>query len=310
MPPALLAIFASQSDGDLSPMNNLAEATIMLPNGYWHLGACYREARVRAIAECDEALGEALSALAHPIERATLLLSRCVTRLGDLERMESAGVRDLSMGDREALLLHIRRLTFGERMQCVLRCVACNEPMDLELQVSDLLVPAAKIPQQRYQELFSCDDARFRVSFRIPTGADVEAAIWAGNCVPEKAVPELLLRCVESVEREDSQEEYTAVSTENWPPALVEKISGRLAEADAQAEIGLQLTCPVCGHEFPSFVDVTSYLVRELETRERQLYQEVHQLALAYHWSENEILKMSPRKRNLYLDLLAGEHLA
>ena len=291
-------------------MINVDQATVMLPNGYWHQGTCYREVQVRAVAECDEALGEALSALAHPIERATLLLSRCVTRLGELERTESAEVRALSMGDREALLLHVRRLTFGERMTCVLRCVACGEPMDLELQISDLLVPVTTIPKQRYQEFFCCDDARFRVNFRIPTGADVEAAICSGNCVPDKAAPELLVRCVESVEREDGHEKYTAALAEDWPPALVEQISGRLAEADAQAEIGLQLTCPVCRHEFPSFFDVTNYLLRELETRERQLYQDVHQLALAYHWSESEILKMSPRKRKLYLDMIAGEHLA
>jgi hypothetical protein len=282
----------------------------MLPSGYWHLGRCYREARVRGIAECDEALVEALSALSHPIERGTLLLSQCVTRLGDLERTESDGVRDLSMGDREALLLHIRRLTFGERMQCVLRCVGCEEPMDLELHVSDLLVPITRIPQQRYQELFSFGDVRFRVNYRIPTGADVEAVACSGNRVSEKMATELLVRCVESVEREDGHAEYAAVLAEDWPPAMMEQISGRLAEADAQAEIGLQLTCPVCGHEFSSFFDVTNYLVRELQTRERQLYQDVHQLALAYHWSESEILKMSPRKRKLYLDMLAGEHLA
>ena len=46
---------------------------------------------------------------------------------------------------------------------------------------------------------------------------------------------------------------------------------------------------------------MTGYMVSELKARERQLYQDVHQLALAYHWSESEILHMSSRKRNCIL---------
>lgn len=282
----------------------------MLPNGYWQRGTCFREARVCAVGECDEALGEALSALSLPIQRATLLLSRCVAQLGQAEKVDKDQVRDLSMGDREALLLHIRRLTFGDRMPCVLRCAACDAPMDLDLNVSNLLVPTEDAAQQHYEEMFSCDGARFRVSFHVPTGADVEEAIQSGSGRVDNAGLELLARCIESVEREDGTEEFTAIQDHEWPSQLVEQLSRRLAEVDAQAEIQLQLTCPACKCEFSSFFDVTGYMVRELEARERQLYQDVHQLALAYHWSENEILHMSSRKRKLYLELLAGEQLA
>jgi hypothetical protein len=288
-------------------MTHTTEATVMLPNGYWQRGTCCRVARVRAVEECDEALGEALSALPLPIERATLLLSRCVVQLGQAEKVEQDKVRDLSMGDREALLLHIRRLTFGERMQCVLRCAACDAPMDLDLNVSNLLVSTENAAQQHYQEMFSCDDARFRVSFHVPTGADVEAAIQYGNGRVDKARPELLARCIDSIEREDETEEFKVVQDHEWPSQLIEQLSRRLAEADAQAEIQLQLTCPACECEFSSFFDVTGYMVSELKARERQLYQDVHQLALAYHWSESEILHMSSRKRKLYLEMLAGE---
>src|SRR6185312_8374449 len=188
-------------------MTHVAEATVMLPNGCWQSGTCCREARVRAVGECDEELGDALSALPLPIERATLLLSRCVVQLGQAEKVEKDRLRDLSMGDREALLLHIRRLTFGERMQCVLHCAACDAPMDLDLSVSDLLVSTESAAQQHYQEMFSCNDARFRVSFHVPTGTDVEEAVQHGNGRADKAILELLPRCSVSVEREDGTAE-------------------------------------------------------------------------------------------------------
>jgi hypothetical protein len=54
-----------------------------------------------------------------PAARATALVARC------LDEGEAAA-RALTVGDREAVLLHLRRLTFGESMECVLRCPAAS----------------------------------------------------------------------------------------------------------------------------------------------------------------------------------------
>jgi hypothetical protein len=88
----------------------------------------------------------------------------------------------------------------------------------------------------------------------------------------------------------------------------MDQISARLEEVDGQAEIALQAVCPVCRQEFRTIFDVTDFLLRELEGWERELCRVVHRLALAYHWSEREILEMSSRKRKLYLDMLESEN--
>jgi hypothetical protein len=40
------------------------------------------------------------------------------------------------------------------------------------------------------------------------------------------------------------------------------------------------------------------------------LYEEVHVLAMHYHWSESEILALTRSKRQRYLALLARQHAA
>ena len=50
---------------------------------------------------------------------------------------------------------------------------------------------------------------------------------------------------------------------------------------------------------------MADYLYRELGRRESELYREVHLLALHYHWSESQILRLSRRKRSLYLGMLS-----
>ena len=66
----------------------------------------------------------------------------------------------------------------------------------------------------------------------------------------------------------------------------------------------LNLTCPDCGGNFRSELDIADYLFAELAARGRELYRQVHRLAFHYHWNEDAILGMSQARRLLYLDAL------
>lgn len=285
-------------------MRNAVEAPVILRNGCWHDGACQREVRVCAVAEDDEGLVDQLSAAALPLERDTRLLERCV--LG-LEHEQD--VSELSLGDRETLLLHARRLTFGGEIECVLPCPGCGERMDFQLQTGRLLAQHEAGASPRYfEETMETGDERFRVRFRVPSGADLEDALRVPERKPREAVQAVLARSVEWVRSEGTLEDESAgatISIEQWPTGLAATIAERMAELDPQAETVLQLTCPACQHSFTTSFDIGDYFFRELRARELRRYQEVHQLALAYHWSETQILSMSPRKRQMYLDLLA-----
>ena len=66
----------------------------------------------------------------------------------------------------------------------------------------------------------------------------------------------------------------------------------------------LSLTCPECDTDFRLLFDVGDYLFRELAAQQDRLLEEVHQLALQYHWGEAEIMAMPTGKRRRYLELL------
>lgn len=264
----------------------MSGAAILLPTGVWQGGVRHREAALRPLDGADEVfLLESAGGLL-PAHRTTALLARCLDRLGPWEPPAPEQVRALTVGDREALLLHLRRLTLGDRIECVLRCPepACGEKMDLDLDVAGLLVPPFPEPAPWYE----AEVGERQVRFRLPTGADQEAAAFLALADPEGAAGLLLRRCVEDA---------SGVSEE--------AVAALMAERDPQAELVLQLSCPVCGREFEMPFDVAAFFFQELAARAAVLYREVHRLALAYHWSEAEILAMSGRKRRLYLELLA-----
>lgn len=278
----------------------MSAAAIVLPEGFWLDGVHHREAELSPLSGEDEAFLLEGGGTLPPARRTTALLARCLTRLGPWSPRVSPGlavpaaaVSALTVGDREALLLHLRRLTLGERLECVLRCSApgCGDRMELDLAVGDLLVAPAAAAQPWYEEVFHDGSVPWRVRFRLPTGEDQELAADLLRQDTSSAAGLLLARCVEG--------------GPELPPAVADAVAERMAWLDPQAEIVLRLACPVCGHETSTLFDAGSWLYQEIAGRAAELYREVHLLAFHYHWREADILAMTGRKRRLYLGFLA-----
>lgn len=272
---------------------------VTLPNGYWIDETHYRNAELRTLTGLDEEFFAESSSITFPATRITNLLTRCITRMDGVKEVTDDVVGRLTVGDREALLLHLRRLTRGEQMQCILNCpqADCNELMDIELSVSDLLQPTYQKPEPVYGDTVESADRKFRVRFRLPTGIDQEAAaLKAGTDV--QAGGELLLRrCVETVfDDEDIEIE--------WSYEILKDLPTKMARLDPQAELILNLTCPICKESFSTLFDTGAYLLQEITSTSDDLYYQIHLLALHYHWSESEILSMNISKRHRYINLL------
>src|SRR5215813_676091 len=151
---------------------------VTMPGGIAVGEQWYRTARLRALAGHDEAfLIEQASALT-PAARLTELLTRCLVQLGPTVPVDAHAVRSLAIGDREALLLHLRRLTFGDSISSVLSCplAECSAKMDLALTVSELLMPTYPYETPMHETIVENHAAQYRVVFRLPNGGDQEAA--------------------------------------------------------------------------------------------------------------------------------------
>lgn len=265
-----------------------ATTAVTLPIGLWRDGGRIKEAVLRPMTGADQEFLLEAGVMMPPAIRTSELLARCVQRIGREGPVTPPLAAELVAGDREALLLHLRRITFGNRMDLIVSCPACAKNMDAQLKVSDLLVsPDWDAPQFFERDLPSCGTLRFR----MPCGADQEAVADMARHDAAGAAQALLHRCIEE-------------TTGETPEGALPIISGWMAELDPQAEIRLSLICPECGREFVTLLDAGSYLFEESTMRSRELYREIHLLAFHYHWSEAEILGMAPLKRRRYLEML------
>ncbi len=275
--------------------------TVGLPGGLRLDGTWHRDAVLRPLSGRDEVFllqqGDALSVAS----RTTALLARCLCNLGTLSAVTADITRCLTIGDREALLLHLRRLTFGEKISCVLPCPDCAEKLDLDLPVTELLLPPYSHASDLHEASVTSDDVSYRVRFRLPNGADQEQAATLVAAAPDAAAELVLRRCVQEM-----VDERTGEPIHDIPAGLVTALADTMAGRDPQAEIILALACPACGARFRIPLDIADYFYRERRGREHDLYRDVHLLAFHYHWSETAILRLSRRRRLLYVELLSG----
>jgi T4 bacteriophage base plate protein len=226
---------------------------------------------------------------ASPGERALLLLGAAEPGMA----MEHLGV--LSIGRRDAALLKLRAQTFGERLAGLSVCPQCSEQLEMDFAVADILLPSpADIPPEL--TLITGD---YRIVFRLPNSLDV-VALGREETGPA-AERWLLQRCIVEV-----SQGHEARCVGELPEEVIDAIASHMAEADPQAETALALTCPACGVQWRALFDIVAFFWREIDAWAMRILHEVHVLASTYGWSEQDILTLSPWRRQFYLELICA----
>ena len=227
----------------------------------------------------------------HPIDRALLLLT-----MGYPEKSID-DLLGMSVGLRDAHLLALRRETFGPQLDVLTTCPKCQEKLELNLQVGDLLLVDIDQQQQNQSQL-SLNFSGFEWQMRLPNSQDL--ATVADMTDTKAAQKTLEQRCLLAVSQAGQPVEYEAL-----PPEALAAFSQQLAGADPQAEMLFKLDCPACKHSWQTLFDIVSFFWTEIGAQSRRLLQEVDALARVYGWREADILAMGAFRRRQYLNLMA-----
>jgi hypothetical protein len=215
-----------------------------------------------------------------PAQRAlSLLSSRGEGVAADLEH--------LPVGRRDALLMELRKVTFGATLECTTACPECRERLEVTVVIDDLRQPAAEGAPTTGRAEFGGRS----IEFRLPDSADLVAVSSAPDVA--EARRRLLARCVRGGATDLPEEAAAAVADE-------------MARLDPQADIEVSLQCPACSHRWNAAVDIALQLWTEVEGWAHRLLRDVHTLASAYGWSESEVLALSAWRREAYVAMASS----
>ncbi len=199
---------------------------------------------------------------------------------------------DLSIGQRDALLLRLHEEVFGDSFFALALCEGCQERVEFSFRGSEL--PSSEPVQ--YSELHVSRN-RYEVKFRMPTSRDLLMMREGPDIAEQRA--QLIERIVLSAEQSGD-----AIAARALPEEIVSAMEETMQTADARSEVSLRLRCESCGHEWSAWFDAGSFLWKKVDAWALRLLQEVHVLARAYGWSERDIINMTAWRRHAYLEML------
>lgn len=225
-------------------------------------------------------------------ERAAVLLATL------LPGRDGPALLRLSRGERDFHLLRAHELLFGADLDCVVDCPSCSSSLEVSMGVSEILEhTSAPVPSDQTGEI---EEAGWRVRFRMLDSRDLIEA--ASSRDPAVARQTLLSRSILTATPPEGIE-VDGLPPADLPPAVVATVLDELERRDPLGAVDLGLTCPECGHLWRVPFDVVSYLWAEIDGWACRTLREVHLLASAYGWRENDILALSAWRRHAYLEM-------
>ncbi len=222
------------------------------------------------------------------VTRALVLLSACYP---DVPFSELA---ELSIGERDALLLAMREQLFGPGMEGRMTCPSCGEVLQIRFNVADVTVGG-----KRAGAPLRLQTSEYELAFRLPGSRDLLAVRNVAGLEGKRN--KLLERVMLGASRAGQHVPYSEI-----PEQLIAEIEQAMEEADPQADVRLNLRCDVCGRGWQSLFDIGSFLWKELDAWAVRLLREVHALARGYGWRESDILNMRAWRRQCYLEMLGA----
>lgn len=228
---------------------------------------------------------------ADPVRRGTVLLASTHPEWG------AEHVSGLVLGERESLLLEIRRATFGDVLDARTVCPACGAELAVD-------VPAALLRRDG-------DMASAALSFELEVGPVSLTVMPPDGAVLARAAAEpdvescrlaLVAGCITG-----ARGPAGLLDLSELPPDIVTAAGEAIVERDPRSEVTVALTCASCGWDWQARFDAGLFLWEELAAMSVRLLDDVDVLARAYHWSEAEILAMSSSRRRRYVERVVAD---
>ncbi len=218
------------------------------------------------------------------------VLSVC-TRSGDGRPVREETMLDLPVGLQLEALLALADLSDALPFAWRFRCAAaqCRSESEFELTAEELSELA---DGSRHRETAQVDFEGCRLILRRPTGRDqVDWLERAGGAEPGTILRKILM--------EPSWDELERQGL--GIDAVEAAVDQAMEDFDPLPAFEMQVVCPECGMSSTTAPALTAAALQRLVGAQEGLLDDVHRIALRYHWTEAEILDMPAWRRQGYL---------
>ncbi len=245
------------------------EFEFMLPVGYTDTeGTVHREVVLRKMTGREEAILADRKYQRNGGKLVTELLHSCILRMGTLTPNGRGPVTGMTSADRNFLLLKLRSITFGSRLEAAYTCPGCGERLQLTEDLDEL--PVRELAEGQAEIAVELEDGwvdregqvHTALRLRLPTGADEEVVAPQMRENASVGKNALLARCIVSLGDVPSYRLEGMGSRIMSELTMADRrlIDRALNEAAPGIELVRALECPGCGKQFSTSLDMSNFL--------------------------------------------------
>lgn len=199
----------------------------------------------------------------------TQILQNCIKRIGPFTEINSEIVQNLLIADRDYLLLCLRRLTFGNKVEARVHCPnqKCGELLDISFNIKDLKISKKKLGNGIFSATLS-QRAAYRdennvlhdeIEFTLPVVGDQEEAAKIYYENESKALTTLFTRCIKRI---GSITEINEELVSSLSILARREIELMIKEHSPNVDLDINVSCPECGLQFKSPFDVHNFFLK------------------------------------------------
>jgi hypothetical protein len=203
----------------------------------------------------------------------TRILTNCIESIGPLKEINPEIVRQLLICDRDYLLVKLRQITFGDRIDAQSQCPneSCGKPMHIDFDLKNIKVQRKDIgngvysirlsPLASYRDIKNNDVKHSEIQFRLPNVADQEEIaedLYNETKNESKALTKLLQRCLIRVGTINEIDENLIYSLS---VLARREIDIKMQEVSPKVDLRIHVQCPECEMDFTSPFDLQNFFL-------------------------------------------------
>lgn len=241
--------------------------TVELPCGFVHKEEVFTKAQIIPMT------GRVRKLIARPQNRQNpasiidTLLTQCVTAIGSITRVNKNVTDQLFLGDRDFLVMEIRKLSLGKDVQTQLQCESCGARLGMTVDL-EREVPVTKLKDLDVDLVEG--DAVFRLvdqilgldlKFRLPRGYDQHnvAPLYRKN--PIEANYALYRACLVEWNGEPANE-LPGNFFDDQPLPVIDFIDENFMEMMPGPDMRIPVDCYECNHEMMMSLASSDFLFK------------------------------------------------
>jgi len=220
-----------------------SDSEVSLPGGYiLPNGDLVTKAEVKELTGADE---EAISKAGSTAKSLNVLLQRGLVKLGDKD-VAKEDLDALLSGDRDSILLGIRKVTFGKNLTVSVRCVSCSQEQNSDIDL-DEDVPVKRLSDPVSDRFWEVQTKHGVVHLALPNGITQKKLMDNLDKTSSEINTMLLAGCIVSVNGSPSIGASTALSL---GMADRNKIIEDIIERNPGPRLGeVKKVCKACGED-------------------------------------------------------------